>query len=130
MTRRLLVAVAIALALKSLVATGAASDIFQFRPWIDTSLVGGIVSNLLLIVVFAELYWYVDQEDDDGDDSGQAHFGFESAVDAYYYSTVTSSSVGFGDILPRTTKAKVLTMVHILSMFFVMLPVVLKALEK
>ena len=81
------------------------------------------MSNLLLLIVFAEVYWYVDQED-------EAHFGFESAVDAYYYSTVTSSSVGFGDILPRTTKAKVLTMAHIISMFFVMLPVVLKALEK
>ncbi len=122
MPRRFLVACAIALALKSL-----PSEIFTFKPWIDASLVGGILSNLVLLVVFAELYWHVDQEKDF--ERGGQHFGFESALDAYYYSTVTSSSVGYGDFLPRTPKAKMLTMIHIVSVFFVMLPVILKALE-
>lgn len=125
MSRRLLVACAIAIAFKSLAVTGAVKEIVTYRPLIDTSLMGGILSNLILVAVFAELYWHVDQ----GQDDGREHFGFESALDAYYYSTVTSSSVGYGDILPKTRKAKILTIIHIMSMFFVMLPMVLKALE-
>lgn len=104
--------------------SGAATEIVSFRPWVDNALVGGILSNLIVLVVFAELYWQLDQDDD------EQHFGFASVVDAYYFSTVTSSSVGFGDILPKSNRAKMLTIVHILAMFFVMLPVVLKALEK
>lgn len=123
MSRRFVVACAVAVALKSLVMTGAATDIVSFRPWIDTALVGGILSNLILLVIFAELYWQVDQDDN-------KHFGFESVLDAYYFSTVTSSSVGYGDFSPKTPMAKRLTMAHVMSMFFVMLPVVVKALEK
>lgn len=126
MSRRLLVACAIAVAFKSLAMTGAFKEIVTYRPLIDTSLMGGILSNLILVIAFAELYWHVDQRQD----GGREHFGFETALDAYYYSTVTSSSVGYGDILPKTPKAKILTMVHIMSMFFVMLPIVVKALEK
>lgn len=122
--RRFLVACAVATAVKSLYASGAVSEIVSFRPLIDTALVGGILSNLILLVVFAEMYWHVDQ------DEAQTHFGFESVLDAYYFSTVTASSVGYGDVLPKTPKAKVLVMTHVLCMFFVMLPVVLKALEK
>ncbi|CAN0212180.1 unnamed protein product, partial [Ectocarpus sp. 12 AP-2014] len=87
------------------------------------SLVGGILSNLILLVVFAELYWQLDQEDD------ETHFGFSSVIDAYYFSVVTSSSVEYGDILPKTPRAKLLTIAHIVAIFFVMLPVILKALE-
>lgn len=127
MSRRVLVACAIAVALKSLAMTGAVTEIATYRPWVDTSLVGGILSNLLLLVVFAEMYWHLDQGEEE---DGRKHFGFESAFDAYYFSTVTSSSVGYGDVLPKTREAKFLTMMHIMCMFFVMLPVVLKALEK
>lgn len=116
----------IAVALKSLSVTGATSAIVSYRPWIDRSLMGGILSNLLLIVVFAELYWQVDRSPVSAD---QTHFGFESVLDAYYFSVVTSSSVGYGDVLPQTRKAKMLTIVHIVSMFFILLPMVLKALE-
>lgn len=126
MSRRLAVACVIAVALKSLSVTGATNAIVSYRPWIDRSLMGGILSNLLLIVVFAELYWQVDRSPDSAD---QTHFGFESVLDAYYFSVVTSSSVGYGDVLPQTRKAKMLTIVHIVSMFFIMLPMVLKALE-
>ncbi|CAM9262949.1 unnamed protein product, partial [Hapterophycus canaliculatus] len=123
-SRRILVACAIAIATKGLAMSGAATEIISFRPWVDNALVGGILSYLIVLVVFAELYWQLDQDDD------EKHFGFASVVDAYYFSTVTSSSVGFGDILPKSNRAKLLTMAHILAMFFVMLPVVLKALEK
>lgn len=124
MSRRIVVACAIAIAVKGLAISGAAKEIVSFRPWFDNALVGGILSNMIMLVVFAELYWQVDQDED------QTHFGFASVVDAYYFSAVTSSSVGYGDFLPRSKKAKLLTSVHIMAMFFVMLPVVLKALEK
>lgn len=124
MSRRLLVSCGIAIALRGLFVSGGVQEILSFRPWIDTTLVGGILSNLIVLVVFAELYWQVDQAGD------HAHFGFSSAIDAYYFSAVTSSSVGYGDFLPKTPRAKLLTVLHILAMFFVMLPVVLKALEK
>ncbi|CAN0346626.1 unnamed protein product [Ectocarpus sp. 6 AP-2014] len=123
MSRRLFVTCGIAIALKGLAVSGGVKEIVSFRPWIDTALVGGILSNLILLVVFAELYWQLDQRDDHG------HFGFSSAIDAYYFSAVTSSSVGYGDLLPKTPEAKLLTIAHILAMFFVMLPVVVKALE-
>lgn len=127
MSRRLLVTCCIAIALKGLVMSGGVKEIASFRPWIDTALVGGMLSSMILLVVFAELYWQLDQEGLPDDD---AHFGFSSAIDAYYFSAVTSSSVGYGDLLPKTPKAKLLTIAHILAMFFVMLPVVVKALEK
>lgn len=125
MSRRFFAACGIAIAIRGLMLSGGVKEIVSFRPWIDTSLVGGILSNLILLVVFAELYWQLDQGDDDHE-----HFGFSSAIDAYYFSAVTSSSVGYGDLLPKTPKAKLLTIAHILAMFFVMLPVVVKALEK
>ncbi|CAM9692916.1 unnamed protein product [Pylaiella littoralis] len=89
---------------------------------------GGILSNLIVVAVFEEIYWQVDRSTADSPD--QEHFGFGSVLDAYYYFVVTSSSVGYGDILPRTRKAKMLTIAHIMSMFFIMLPIVLKALER
>ena len=116
-------AFALAAATKGLFKAGAVKEIVSFRPWIDTSLVGGIISNLLVVILFGEIYWQVDQDQD------QTHFGFASALDAYYFSTITSSSVGYGDILPRTPKAKALTMVHVMATFFVMLPIIFKALE-
>ena len=123
MLRRFLVACVLAVAFRGMLASGAVSEIATFRPFMDTALVGGILSNVILLTLFAELYWYVDQKDEN------THFGFESALDAYYFSMITSSSVGYGDVLPKTPKAKVLVMIHILCMFFVMLPVVVKALE-
>lgn len=114
----------IAIAVKGLAMSGAGKEIVSFRPWVNIPLVGGILSNLIVLIAFAELYWQVDQDED------HVHFGFSSPIDAYYFSIVTSSSVGYGDYLPKTPKAKVLTSVHILAMFFVMLPIVLKALEK
>lgn len=89
----------------------------------DTVLVSSIISNILVVIVFAELYWFLDQDED------EQHFGFDGPLDAYYFSTVTSSSVGYGDVLPLTKKAKVLNMIHILTMFFVVLPIVFEALK-
>lgn len=37
-------------------------------------------------------------------------FGFRSAIDPYYFSFTTMSSVGYGDLSPKTDRAKMLVM--------------------
>ena len=37
-------------------------------------------------------------------------FGFKTALDPYYFSFTTMSSVGYGDLSPKTDRAKVLVM--------------------
>ena len=37
-------------------------------------------------------------------------FGFKDKLDPYYYSFTTLSTVGYGEITPKTTRAKLLTM--------------------
>ena len=37
-------------------------------------------------------------------------FGFESAIDPYYFSFSTMSAVVYGDFFPRTTSSKLLVM--------------------
>jgi hypothetical protein len=123
MIARLSIAVVSAALLKALQRVGGFREILTFNVFKDTTLLGTIISNLLVVIVFAELYWALDQ------DETEKHFGFGDPLDAYYYSTVTSSSVGYGDLLPKTRKAKVLTMVHILTMFFLVLPVISEALK-
>lgn len=120
---RLISASVFAVLLKALQSTGGFGEIFSFGIRKDTVLLGSIISNVLVVMAFAEMYWVLDQDD------SEEHFGFEGLIDAYYFSAVTSSSVGYGDVLPKSKKAKVLTVVHILTMFFVVLPVVLEALK-
>ena len=38
------------------------------------------------------------------------HFQFKSVLDPFYFSFTTMSSVGYGDITPKTNLAKVLVM--------------------
>jgi voltage-gated potassium channel len=37
-------------------------------------------------------------------------FGFKTALDPYYFSFTTMSSVGYGDFSPKTGRAKMLAM--------------------
>ena len=39
-----------------------------------------------------------------------SEFGFKSALDPYYFSFTTMSSVGYGDFTPKTERAKMLVM--------------------
>lgn len=123
MYSRVIVSVVFAVLIKILQSTGGIKEITSFGLRKDTVLIGSIISNILVVIVFAELYYILDR------DETEEHFGFESLTDAYYFSTVTSSSVGYGDILPKTKKAKILNMVHIMTMFFVALPVIFEALK-
>lgn len=120
---RIATASVLALLLRIFQKNGGIREIVSFSLFKDRVLVDSIISNILVVVLFAELYWLLDQIEDED------HFGFDDPLDAYYFSMVTSSSVGYGDILPLTKKAKILTMVHIMTMFFVVLPIVLEALK-
>ena len=104
--------------------TGGISELTSFGFRKDTTLIGTIIVNVIIVTIFAESYWLLDNTGKDGE-----HFGFETPLDAYYFSTVTSSSVGFGDYLPKSGKAKILNIVHILTMFSIILPVIVRALE-
>jgi hypothetical protein len=104
--------------------TGGVSELFSFVISKDTPLVGTVVINLLIVIIFSELYLALDKSGEDGE-----HFGFSDALDAYYFTAVTTSSVGYGDILPKSRKAKLLTLFHILTFFLVGFPIILKALE-
>ena len=42
----------------------------------------------------------------------------KSFLDAFYYSLAISTTVGYGDIVPKTQAAKIITMVHTLFVFF------------
>lgn len=44
-----------------------------------------------------------------------------SWIDCLYFGVTTHSTVGFGDILPKTTGAKLCTIAHIVIVFFIVL---------
>ena len=123
MYARLMTAVVTAVLVRMLQKNDGFREIGSFGLLKDRVLVSSIISNILVVIVFAELYWFLDQ------DETEEHFGFDEPLDAYYFSTVTSSSVGYGDVLPLSKKAKILNMVHIMTMFFVVLPIVFEALK-
>lgn len=90
---------------------------------LKSGFVDGVIINLVLVAIFSEIYWLMDQY------SENKHFGFESPVDAVYFSTITSSSVGFGDMLPKTKSAKIVVSIHVILMFFILVPLVLDAVS-
>lgn len=60
-----------------------------------------------MCVGFAAVYGVLDHA------AGRRHFGFQNAVvDPLYFSTTTSATVGYGDVVPRSRTAKALVMLH------------------
>lgn len=55
---------------------------------------------LLIAVVYGIMYAMMRREE----------FGFQSALDPFYFSFTTMSSVGYGDFSPKSTRAKALVM--------------------
>ena len=108
-------------AIITLVKNGGVDEIKSFRP--SPMIINGIIVNTLLGIMFAELYWIVDSRNNHED------FGFESPLDAYYFSVVTASSVGYGDFLAKSSLAKGLVMTQISTTFFLVLPAVIEALK-
>jgi len=61
----------------------------------------------LIFIVFTTLYAVMDF---------QTHFG-SSSTNALYFSASVHTSVGFGDIVPKTNEAKLIVTVHMLVSF-------------
>ena len=78
--------------------SGGFSEIMNFSGYKDIQLLGTIIMNILLVLVFSEIYWTMDSS------SNGKHFGFGEYMDSLYFTTVTSSSTGYGEITPMTKK--------------------------
>lgn len=57
-------------------------------------------------------------------------FGFKTALDPYYFSFTTMSSVGYGDFSPNTERAKILAMTQQAFIFGELLKVLIKEMFK
>ncbi|AET43568.1 hypothetical protein MPWG_00078 [Micromonas pusilla virus PL1] len=57
-------------------------------------------------------------------------FGFKTALDPYYFSFTTMSSVGYGDFSPITGRAKMLAMTQQAFIFGEILKVLIKEFSK
>jgi voltage-gated potassium channel len=57
-------------------------------------------------------------------------FGFKTALDPYYFSFTTMSSVGYGDFSPITGRAKMLAMTQQVFIFGELLKVLIKEIFK
>ena len=62
------------------------------------------IDKFKLVITVALLYGYLYSLMD------PEEFGFKSALDPYYFSFTTMSSVGYGDFSPKTVRAKMLVM--------------------
>ena len=69
-----------------------------------------VLTNIFLIIAFGFIYSQMNED-----------FGFTQAIDPYYFSLTTLSTVGYGDFTPKTTRAKMLVMFH---QFIILLQVV------
>ena len=121
MTYRLALLPIIAMAVKVLKDNGGVQELTSFK--VNPTLINGIIVNILLTIIFAEIYWRLDYRND------HKHFGFEEPIDAYYYVLVTNSTIGYGEITPKTKLAKSLVMGQITIMFFTVVPIILEALK-
>lgn len=70
------------------------------------SVTKAILNITLITILYGVIYANLDRR----------HFNFKSAIDPFYFSFTTASSVGYGDIVPQTTKAKMLVMTQQLLM--------------
>lgn len=68
--------------------------------------------HFIVAFVFSLIYYnYLTPEDFNGGE------GLNCYTDHLYYSIVTHASVGYGDISPKTRRAKLLVMLHIVIAF-------------
>lgn len=65
-----------------------------------------LIANVILVLIFSLVYFIMGHENFNGLDENS---GF---MDYFYFSFTTMSAVGYGDISPRSTGAKILVMLH------------------
>ena len=74
-----------------------------------------LITHFAIIVIFAIIYKEINNND-------LKSFSNEKKMDmfdAFYFSAITHTTVGFGDISPETKYAKLSSMTHVLLVFFI-----------
>ena len=82
------------------------------------------IDKFKLVITVALLYGYLYSLMD------PEEFGFKSALDPYYFSFTTMSSVGYGDFSPKTGRAKMLAMTQQAFIFGEILKILIKEISK
>lgn len=82
------------------------------------------IDKFKLVITVALLYGYLYSLMD------PEEFGFKTALDPYYFSFTTMSSVGYGDFSPITGRAKMLAMTQQAFIFGEILKVLIKEFFK
>ena len=82
------------------------------------------IDKFKLVITVALLYGYLYSLMD------PEEFGFKTALDPYYFSFTTMSSVGYGDFSPITGRAKMLAMTQQVFIFGELLKVLIKEIFK
>lgn len=82
------------------------------------------IDKFKLVITVALLYGYLYSLMD------PEEFGFKTALDPYYFSFTTMSSVGYGDFSPITGRAKMLAMTQQAFIFGEILKVLIKEISK
>jgi voltage-gated potassium channel len=82
------------------------------------------IDKFKLVITVALLYGYLYSLMD------PEEFGFKTALDPYYFSFTTMSSVGYGDFSPITGRAKMLAMTQQAFIFGELLKVLIKEIFK
>ena len=68
-----------------------------------------IISNILLLLTFTYLYH-----------KERKHFsGINDQTDALYFAIITQTTVGYGDILPTSKRAKKIVITHVLLSIYI-----------
>ena len=102
---------------------GGFKEIREFTGYRDVSLVGGIILNILLVLIFSEIYLTMDKLGDG------KHFGGLDQIDSIYFSFITGSTTGYGDTLPKTKAAKMVVMTHVTLQMFVLVPMIIESFK-
>ena len=121
-TRAIPYAVAASL-IKILHKIGAFQEIVGFKGYFNVSLIGGIILNILLVLIFSEIYLTMDKLGDG------KHFGGLDQIDSIYFSFITGSTTGYGDTLPKTKAAKMVVMTHVTLQMFVLVPMIIESFK-
>jgi len=73
------------------------------------------MTHAIIIIVFAMIYKYIYNLENKSFSNMKKMTWFDSV----YYSTITHSTVGFGDVYPQTRMSKLACMTHVLLVFFI-----------
>jgi voltage-gated potassium channel Kch len=83
------------------------NDIFKSRKKITDSKI--FLYNILLVIIFAAIYYIVDHSVD-----YKTHNKKLSLIDSLYFSIVTQTTLGFGDIVPTHSLTRIIVIIQCL----------------